>query len=150
MTADNAFISIQDVGKTYGTFRAIENVSMDARGVNHIDGHVNLDVDGIGPLNVREEGAMMSEAERICIAICPENLFFLDIAPNGPENAISGVIELIKYLCERSHYYIQAPGCADLISNSAQNIRMNKPNSAKEGLPVWMTRTPDALIVLER
>ncbi len=123
---------------------------LDARVTSHINGYAKLDVQGFGPLNVPIEGKKMADGDMVCVALRPEKLILHDVAPTGPEQAIQGAVELVTYLGERSHFHIAVPGCDTPISISSQNSRMHQQNGALQGRPVWMTWTPDALIVLER
>jgi ABC-type Fe3+/spermidine/putrescine transport system ATPase subunit len=123
---------------------------LDARVTGHINGYAHLDVQGIGPLNLPVQGKGIVDGDKVCVAIRPEKLILHDTAPAGPEKAVEGAIELITYLGERSHFHIRVPGCDTPIAISSQNSLMNQPNGIGEGRPVWMTWTPDALILLER
>lgn len=123
---------------------------LDARVVRNEHGYANLDVQGVGLMNVPVDGKHLVEGDKICVAIRPEKLILHDSAPSGPEKAVEGVIELITYMGERSHYHIRVPGCDGPIAISFQNSRIKSSIGAQEGRTVWMTWTPDALIVLER
>lgn len=123
---------------------------IDACVQNNTHGYAKLDVAGIGALNVPADGKRLSKGDKVCLAIRPEKLILHDSAPDGPETAVEGVIELVTYLGERSHFHIRVPGCDAPIAISSQNSRIKRTDTAHEGRPVWMTWTPDALIVLER
>jgi len=123
---------------------------LDARVKGMAHGYASLEVDGLGALNLPAEGKQLVEGARVCVAIRPEKLVLHDSLPGGPEKAVQGMIELVTYLGERSHYHVRLPGCAAPLAISFQNSRIKPAHPAQEGRTVWITWTPDALILLER
>jgi spermidine/putrescine transport system ATP-binding protein/putrescine transport system ATP-binding protein len=118
----------------------------DARVTSVKHGYASLEVDGIGALNLPVDGKHFVSGDVACIAIRPEKLILHDTQPEGSETAVEGVIELVTYLGERSHYHIRVPGCAAPIAVSFQNSRIKPSKAAQEGRPVWLTWSPDALM----
>ncbi|MFT6875540.1 MAG: spermidine/putrescine ABC transporter ATP-binding subunit [Granulosicoccus sp.] len=134
----------RDVASFIGNMNFLE-----ARVIGPVHGHVRLDVQGIGMLEVPAQGAGLAEGDAVCVAIRPEKLTLHEIAPTGSDAAVQGTVELTSYLGERSHFHVRVPGCETAIAVSSQNNRIQHAGTSTEGRPVWMTWEKDALIVLE-
>ena len=125
-------------------------IVLDAQVAGRVNGQAQLDVQGIGLLDVPSAGTTLTEGDKVSVAIRPEKLTLHENVPSDDTVAMAGEVEMMTYLGERSHFHVRVPGCDVPIAISAQNADMQNPGAANTGRPVWLTWSKDALIVLER
>ncbi|MGF1444823.1 MAG: ABC transporter ATP-binding protein [Pikeienuella sp.] len=134
----------RDVASFIGTMNFLE-----ARVLSRVNGHAKLGVEAIGEVELPATGAPMAAGDQVCVAIRPEKISLHRQAPTCGR-AIAGALETTSYLGERSHFQVRVPGCAELVSVSAQNADLSAFSALTEGAPVWLSWREDALIVLDR
>ncbi|NIA69355.1 ABC transporter ATP-binding protein [Pelagibius litoralis] len=119
-----------------------------ARVVSRANGHLRLDIEALGQLDLPAGGTPLSEGDRTCVAIRPEKITLHKDRPGGDAPALSGTLEMTTYLGERSHFHVRVPGCDNSFSVSAQNNTIQGGEGQASGRPVWLTWRDDALFVL--
>jgi spermidine/putrescine ABC transporter ATP-binding subunit len=122
---------------------------LDARVQARVNGHVTLDVDGIGTVEVPATGTGLREGDKACIGIRPEKLCVHTTAPADRQRVIEGMLEMTTYLGERSHFHVRIPGVEQLLAISAQNSVGVGDVSAQRSQPVWLTWSDGALLALK-
>lgn len=121
----------------------------DAQVLSRVNGHANMQIAGMGQLDIPARGTTLTEGDRACIAVRPERLSLHDTPPPNDQPAISGNLEMTTYLGERSHFHVRVPGCDQPLAVSSQNSALKGTESGSHNRPVWLTWSDDSLIILE-
>lgn len=108
-----------------------------------------VDAEGLGTIPVPLDQLTKPDGARVQIALRPEKFALSETRPeSGP--AVEGAIANTAYLGERSHHYIRIPGKEEPVAVSTQNLaRINGSGSARSQNPVWLTWSPDAIVILD-
>ena len=83
------------------------------------------------------------------VALRPEKFELLEEQPTSGSFVV-GKMDKTAYLGERSHYYIHVDGKEEPIAVSTQNLaRMNGAGAAPSGASMWLSWSPDAVVLLD-
>jgi len=106
-----------------------------------------IETDGFGSVTASGERAeFASEGGKVLVAVRPEKLNLASERKNG--SGVEGSVATSAYLGDRSHYYVQVPGCERPIAVAAQNLDRHIEGYLSEGVPVWLSWSDESLVVL--
>ncbi len=107
-----------------------------------------VEAEGLGTIPVALDNVTKPDGAAIQIALRPEKFALSASKPDdGP--AIEGRISTTAYLGERSHYYITIAGKQDPVAVSTQNFSTSNGLTAASDAPVWLSWSPDAVVILD-
>lgn len=134
----------REVASFIGTMNFFEGVIADQEGET-----VKVDAKGLGTVIANAGRKQFYKGDKIDLAIRPEKLKLSLEQPNGGAPSVSGEVQNMAYLGERSHYLVGLEGIEGHIAVSSQN---DTPGTSifESGTPVWMTWHSDALVLLDR
>lgn len=122
---------------------------LDGKVMNRVNGHAQMEIAGVGQLDLPANGTTLTAGDHTAIAIRPERLSLHDSPPPEGQHAISGTLEMTTYLGERSHYHVRVPGYDQPLAVSTQNNALKGAETGLHDRPVWLTWSDDSLIILE-
>ena len=108
-----------------------------------------VDTEGLGNIPVPLENLTKPDGAPVQIALRPEKFLLTEHKPDAAY-AVQGTVANAAYLGERSHFYVNIEGKEDPVAVSAQNLdRMTGAGSAASGASMWLSWSPDAVVVLD-
>ena len=108
-----------------------------------------VEAEGLGTIEVPVDRLKKPDGAAVEVALRPEKFTLSETRPdNGP--AVEGKISNTAYLGERSHHYIRIPGKDEPVAVSTQNFSPVSGGSASSDAPVWLSWSPDALVILDK
>ncbi len=120
-----------------------------ARLSGHVNGHLDVEIAGLGPCSIPSEGLPPQGPGDLSVAIRPERFAILSDPAEGAGRMVEGVVADRVYLGERSHFHIRLPGCDRPVAVSAANrAGAGGPAGPEPGQKVWLTWEDAALIPL--
>lgn len=107
-----------------------------------------IDAEGLGTIPVPVENLTKPDGAPVQVALRPEKF---TLSADKPEAAlsVSGKMSATAYLGERSHHYVEIDGKADPVAVSSPNLARFNGQSADAGAPVWLSWSPDAMVILD-
>ncbi|MEM7190264.1 MAG: ABC transporter ATP-binding protein [Pseudomonadota bacterium] len=121
----------------------------DAQVRGQANGHVDLDVRGLGAMSVPTPEHNISDGAKLCVAIRPEKLLLSTEPKDDAGHSVNGRLENIAYLGERSHLFVKLPTADQPVAVSAQNHNSGWLSDADRGRPVWLNWANDAIVLLD-
>lgn len=108
-----------------------------------------VETEGLGNIPVSLDTLTKPDGAPVQIALRPEKFLLTEHKPDAPF-AVQGRVANAAYLGERSHYYVSIDGKDDPVAVSAQNLdRMTGAVAAPSGASMWLSWSPDAVVVLD-
>ena len=108
-----------------------------------------VDTEGLGPIPMPVDELGKPDGTPVQVALRPEKFIVSDTQPEHGL-AVLGEIANTAYLGERSHHYVRISGREEPVAVSTQNLtRMNAAAVDRGQSSVWLSWSPDAIVVLD-
>ena len=104
----------------------------------------------LGTVTASQAEHKFSNGAAVWIAIRPEKLVPLFENPVNVAGYIEGRMGPSAYLGDRSHFYVHVDHRDDPVLVALQNLERSLDGLSRPNQPVWLTWSPDALVVLPR
>jgi len=104
----------------------------------------------LGTVTASQAEHKFSNGAAVWIAIRPEKLVPLFENPVNVAGYIEGRMGPSAYLGDRSHFYVHVDHRDDPVLVALQNLDRSLDGLSRPNQPVWLTWSPDALVVLPR
>ena len=104
----------------------------------------------LGTVTASQAEHKFSNGATVWIAIRPEKLVPLFENPVNVAGYIEGRMGPSAYLGDRSHFYVHVDHRDDPVLVALQNLDRSLDGLSRPNQPVWLTWSPDALVVLPR
>ena len=104
----------------------------------------------LGTVTASQTEHKFSNGAAVWIAIRPEKLVPLFENPVNVAGYIEGRMGPSAYLGDRSHFYVHVDHRDDPVLVALQNLERSLDGLSRPNQPVWLTWSPDALVVLPR
>jgi spermidine/putrescine ABC transporter ATP-binding subunit len=112
-------------------------------------GHLTAEIAGLGRHALNGAARQHGEGDRVLVAIRPEGFALSATPPQDPAPAAAGRLVARQYLGGRQLLHVALEGRAAPVSVSAPAHRGDDPWEGREGSPVWLRWSQDALTVLD-
>lgn len=109
--------------------------------------HRTVEIAGLGRQPLNGLAHDRTDGDRVLVAVRPEGFALSAAPPEGP--AVAGRLMARQYLGGRQLLHVAVEGRAAPVAVSALALRGPDPWEGREGRPVWLGWTPDALTVLD-
>jgi len=124
--------------------------------MNFFDGALRDVADGIALVDAGPLGEIKARVEsdpplgEVVVAIRPEKLRIAFEAPSDAANMVEGSLGPSAYLGDRSHFYVNLPGHDQPVAVASQNVERLASGTFEASRTVWLTWTPEAVVLLPR
>jgi spermidine/putrescine transport system ATP-binding protein/putrescine transport system ATP-binding protein len=108
-----------------------------------------VDIAGLGRQLVNGAASSRSEGDRVLVAIRPEGFALSTTPPDQPAPAVAGRLTARQYLGGRQLLHVAVEGRSEPVAVAALAHRGQDPWEGREGQPVWLHWSQDALTVLD-
>ena len=107
-----------------------------------------VETEGLGTIDMPLDRLTRPDGTPVQVALRPEK-FLLSAEKPDTDTAVRGRISTTAYLGERSHHYVRIEGKEQPVAVSSQNFASNGADSLATDAPVWLTWSPDAVVILD-
>jgi spermidine/putrescine transport system ATP-binding protein/putrescine transport system ATP-binding protein len=108
-----------------------------------------VEAEGLGLIPLPADAVARPDGAAVQVALRPEK-FMLSAERPADAPAIQGTFATAAFLGERSHVYVRIGGRAAPVAVSVPNqVRAPVATGPTEGAPVWLSFSPDAVVVLD-
>ena len=104
-----------------------------------------IETEGLGHISMPLDQLAHADGTEVQVALRPEK-FTLSTDKPETAHAVAGKLDTAAYLGERSHYYITIDGRAEPVAVSSAHLGQV---AHAAGTPLWLSWTPDAVVVLD-
>ncbi len=106
-----------------------------------------IETEGLGTIPVPVDQLTKPNGASVQVALRPEKFA---LSGEKPQNdiAVSGTLNTLAYLGERSHYYIKVDGKEEPVAVSTPNFA-RAGGKQTPGAPMWLSFNPEAIVVLD-
>jgi spermidine/putrescine ABC transporter ATP-binding subunit len=128
----------------------IGNMNFFSASVMRITGPMTeLEVEGLGRLEIATGDLLTAGARKVLVAIRPEKLTLGLEPPRSAQRAVEGKVHTSSYLGERRQFYVKIDGKAEPVVVSTQNHNRIDSTEIDQGSKVWLSWRDDALFLLD-
>jgi spermidine/putrescine transport system ATP-binding protein/putrescine transport system ATP-binding protein len=106
-----------------------------------------VETEGLGSIPVPLDQLTKPDGAPVQVALRPEKFSLSADKPDAP-HWVAGKLTTSAYLGERSHYYITIDGKDEPVAVSTQNLSRGADQAAM-GTPVWLSWSPDSVVILD-
>ena len=108
-----------------------------------------IETQGLGSIPISLEKVTKPDGAPVQVALRPEKFELLEEEPTGG-HFVSAKMDKTAYLGERSLYYVTLDGKSEPVAVSSTNQFVARDDDRwKEGEPVWLSWSPEAVVVLD-
>ncbi len=118
---------------------------LDAQVVERTNGHVVVDVEGLGRRRLSAAAVPEHLGRRLCVAVRPERITVAPSIARPSRSSVSGKVRSRTYLGERSLLRIDADGCREFVIVSLPD----DGSAVADGSSIWLDCYDSDLIFFE-
>ena len=112
------------------------------------NGDAKADIEVLGEIACNSPDDPIPTGADILVGVRPEKLQLTFERPEGGNNAVEGRMGPSAYLGDRSHFYVYLEGREEPVAVALQNIDRTMSGFRTTDSNVWLSWSPDAVVVL--